>query len=86
MPFIFSGVCSPSEGDYCSNTFEVLTIRFRKYFAINHLLNDKNLKTAKITYALINGCTFGSTLYTLLQQNMYLLGECKGQFIFHFSF
>ena len=25
MPFILSGVCSPSEANYCSNPFEVLS-------------------------------------------------------------
>ena len=30
MPFILSGVCSPSEANYCSNPFEVFFVHFRE--------------------------------------------------------
>ena len=29
LPFILSGVCSPSEANYCSNPFEVFFIEFK---------------------------------------------------------
>ena len=56
LPFILSGVCSPSETNYCSNPFEVFYFYFKKnsfffaswnYFLLTcpkylaHLQNDK---------------------------------------------
>ena len=51
LPFILSGVCSPSEANYCSNPFEVLL--YKSTFWSKNWKTIKNIKNAVLLFGWI---------------------------------